>query len=375
MGPKFFKFSYSHWTRGYPWGSLDYRDAKKIIEICPECGGERSPRYEGEFFVDIDETGTKWPDILGTDGAKFLFSERVVGTLRDEGIQKFAAHPAIIRNIKSRKLRNVRPPKYYYINIYGQMDVDLQASGVRVLKKGCPVCLGGRKTEGEYIRYVPLVETWDGSDIFELRNATGRCCTDKVLLLARKHRWTNFSFEPLDVIREYSLGWPGIDYLGKKWPPAKWYPDPPSAGKTVDEWLSMFASDNSDAQWKARKALLDLKEEAVPGLVRLMKSGSGDVKERAREMLSLLSESNVKIPDDILRQVYAEERAIVEKIMASDDDSAFSELSNLLHNGTRLMRRLAAEALLSMKEGRFARYAQAIEGMKRKIDFELKDDG
>ena len=51
-------------------------------------------------------------------------------------------------------------------------------------------------------------------------------CTIEILLLARKNRWSNFWFRPLDLPENVDVFTPPfqIDYLGKQWPP-QWYPD------------------------------------------------------------------------------------------------------------------------------------------------------
>jgi hypothetical protein len=99
-------------------------------------------------------------------------------------------------------------------------------------------------------------------------------CSERVLVLAREHRWTNFRFQPIDVIRRHAIGWEGVDYLGPSWPPARWYPDPPSSGKTLDGWVQLTQLDGQQAILEAVR-LWELKgpEEVTPAIVDAVSEG------------------------------------------------------------------------------------------------------
>lgn len=295
-------------ARGFPWASG--LDAPYVEETCPACGRRFAPVYEGEAEARIDNKGSRWSDIIGSGTASppFMISERVIDTLRGVGVESFEEHPVRITEIKSKQLRIIPPPQYYYLNVKGEMDIDREASGIPERKVICPVCLMQEPYQpGEKIpspeRLIPRPETWDGSDLFILRNY-GRSsvfCTRKVLELARQHRWTNFRFEPIDVLRRYATRWKGIDYLGKKWPP-KWYPDPPHHGKTLEQWLEQVRSTDGAEQYAARLALLEIGAPAIPGLTDLLRHGTDPVRREAAAILCGIARKT-SLPSDLRAEV------------------------------------------------------------------------
>src|SRR5205814_8332421 len=98
----------------------------------------------------------------------------------------------------------------------------------------CPRC-GALSDAARAVQYVPKLETWNGADFGRCRNQQQVIyCSLRVLLLARECGWLNFRFQPIDVLQERSMGWSGIDYLGKQWPPLKWYPERPGVDKSID---------------------------------------------------------------------------------------------------------------------------------------------
>lgn len=225
MDPSFFLMrDNSIYTRGFSYASGLY--APHIEKQCPRCERRMFPLFQGEAEALI-EKGSQWSDIVGAGSARppFMISQRVIDTLHEANVTGFEQHSVRITDIKSAKLRIISPPQYYYLNIDGHMDIDLEASEVKVALL-CPVCFASEK-RSQPERFVPLAETWDGSDVFILRNFPSGLifCTRKVLELARQHSWTNFRFQPMNVLQHDAMSWKGIDYLGKKWPP-QWYPDP-----------------------------------------------------------------------------------------------------------------------------------------------------
>jgi hypothetical protein len=65
-------------------------------------------------------------------------------------------------------------------------------------------------------------------------------CSRRVLEVAHSERWTGFTFYPADLPFDLHPLWDGIDYLGKKWPPYRWYPPDPTTFTGVEDWLSAF---------------------------------------------------------------------------------------------------------------------------------------
>ncbi|WP_419193498.1 hypothetical protein [Kolteria novifilia] len=95
------------------------------------------------------------------------------------------------------------------------------------------------------------------------------CCSMAVVELARRHCWKNFYFEPLDTnkrILRHQTNYRGVDYLGETWPPKDWYPVPPQVGRSTEEWILAYLSDDVEESSAARSAIMCLGKEAIPGL-------------------------------------------------------------------------------------------------------------
>lgn len=185
-----------------------------IYHECPQCGaGEEYP--SGAFDVDV-EGGTKYPDILGCGAYPFLIlTDAVVTAWRQADIDCFQSYPVGIADIKSKKLRDVPPPRYWRIEIEGTCRIDLRASGVEVVKF-CPEChyLVTRPTMASGFQIVK--GSWNGCPVFRDAELYPRVnfCTQKVLEVARQNRFTNFRFEPMQGPFDSSSK--GVDYLESK---------------------------------------------------------------------------------------------------------------------------------------------------------------
>lgn len=311
----------------WPWAAT--LSAPIVVERkCPTCGSEIG-RYDGSGWARIDE-GRQWADAIGSGsvGPRFMVSERVVTALRQANYTGFRAYPIAIREATSPPLREVPPPKYFHLCVTGEIDVDLEASGVRS-EWMCGVCFAARRRT-EPRRLVPLPRTWDGADLFQIRNYPSGMvfCSERVLLLAREHRWTNFRFQPIDIIRRHAVGWGGVDYLGATWPPALWYPDAPSSGKTLDEWVQWTRLDGEQAildavrLWglkgpeevtpaivdavtegcaaRAAEALLDFPEEATTRMIEQLRTGNEIGRRNAAQVLCRL---RIKCGIDLSKEV------------------------------------------------------------------------
>jgi hypothetical protein len=143
-------------------------------------------------------------------------------------------------------------------------------------------------------RDLPILDSWNGNDMFRARFLPVFYCTDKVLELAHKHRWNNFRFDMIDAIKRHANKWNGIDYLSKQWPPDRWYSPAASEGKAMHEWLDILRSepfptppDRSQVP-KAYEALVDFGEEIVPELWFLVTEGNADQRKNAAHVLMRL---------------------------------------------------------------------------------------
>lgn len=262
----------------YPYARVDW-DFQQMKRRCVACEREVRSLPPKPMHVGIED-GYEWPDMLCTyehlPAGVFVFSERVVKGLQEAALTGFEPYPVIIDSIETEALQRLAPPEYFYFHILGRMDIDLEASGLGFLAP-CPLCgwydWDSKAARPQPTKYVPLPETWDGGDFFLLRNLrTGYTfCSEKVLLLAREHRWTNFRFYTMGTVLERTRWWPGVDYLGPTWPP-QWYADPPHWGKSVEEWVQDLCNPEGDIRYRASFALEELKSEAMPLLVAALDS-------------------------------------------------------------------------------------------------------
>ncbi|MDZ4817542.1 MAG: hypothetical protein SGJ20_01065 [Planctomycetota bacterium] len=294
--------------QGYAWASGIYPPFEVDFE-CPNCKHYEST-YRGTAVARIDE-GKQWPDIMGNGAGQpsFVLSRRVLDAMREAGITGYIEHPVVIENIQDARLKRLPSPEYGYLEITGGIDLDLPASGFRAVGPVCSLC-GQTKWEGEFKQFVQVADSWDGTDIFTARNY--RCgvvyCSEKFLLLARQERWTNFRFTPLDAVLRHVVGWKGIDYLGKKWPP-QWYPKKPSDGRTFEEWIelvSTFQIDDEPDMYPTHiaAALPDFGSRSVSYVLEVLQNGSAQAKKNAAYVLArLYRECNAELSEDVRRQI------------------------------------------------------------------------
>ncbi|MES2981736.1 MAG: hypothetical protein V4727_05420 [Verrucomicrobiota bacterium] len=163
-------------------------------------------------LITIEEKGSKWPDIIGHGraGYHFIFTERVIEAMDKEGITGFTARPILIDHISSKKLREKEHPNYYCIDVAGSIQIvkkyyDKVDSGYAYV---------GEVTNGEdqtyhlpnmtrTARFVPIEDSWDGSDWFCMSNHghfRHYCCSRKLVGLAFREKWTNCQIAPMDQI-------------------------------------------------------------------------------------------------------------------------------------------------------------------------------
>lgn len=222
MNPKFFELSkgVSHqYDETIPWAvSLTCPFVKLPSPPCRACGAQRMA-FRGEGYAD-GLSGDYWGDIIGAGpfGPGFMLSERVIQGLREIGARGFDVYPVIIDSVQSEKLMRLPMPQYFYLNITGTIKIDWRASG---LNEPCGLCGAPLKPQIKTPDWlIPVENGWDGSDIFDGNPYGGPFCTERIIHLARKHRWTNFRFYPVAADHDLPIGEGGIgvDYLGDEWP-------------------------------------------------------------------------------------------------------------------------------------------------------------
>ncbi len=199
MNQNFYTFSHnSSYNRQFPWAISIHAKSEMIDRICPEYGvRERYP--SGAFDVTI-EGGSEYPDFLGCGAYPFLIvSQTVINDWKAAGITSFYTYPVGIVEVESEELENTSSPTYYRVEIDGRCQIDLKASGLRVIRQALDChYLITEPSVGSGFRMLP--KSWDGSPIFRDVDLYPRInfCTELVLQIARKYKHTNFRFEPME---------------------------------------------------------------------------------------------------------------------------------------------------------------------------------
>jgi hypothetical protein len=147
----------------------------------------------------IDEKGSQWGDFImcGLGNPDVLIAERVLTSLRMLKCTILTATEFPIAEVRSKKLKNVAPPRYFAVQWGGGISLDWVAMGVAIDKKtGNPLTMPAQLP----IR-IANSATWNGDDIFSWSNwdvtHLTMLCTEKVFELAKEEKWTNVRFDPV----------------------------------------------------------------------------------------------------------------------------------------------------------------------------------
>ncbi len=155
----------------------------------------------------------KWHDTIRCDRAGLIVSGAVKNSLDSLS----TAHGCLIyyEPYLPTLFGKVAPPSVNYYHWHPISAYDVQDSLIKD-DKFTPI-----------YRWIP--STADPKELYgQAKGQKSGClyCTMAFVLLARKNRWSNFWFRPLDLHNNTDWSIPDfrINYLGKQWPP-KWYPD------------------------------------------------------------------------------------------------------------------------------------------------------
>lgn len=156
-----------------------------------------NPRKPGLY---IDEKGTKWGDIMAVylTPPAWVISERVLTCFQKLSGKIETTTEFPVAEIKAKKLKEIPPPRYFTIQLGGGIEVDWSATGVEHDKLGNPIIIPGKIPPR-----IAKLSSWNGDDIFCWSNwdpaRTSILCTERVVELAEKEKWTNVRFDPVPI--------------------------------------------------------------------------------------------------------------------------------------------------------------------------------
>ena len=121
-----------------------------------------------------------------------FISERVLQSLCRMNSQVLTKTEFPIAEVKSKKLHGVPPPRYFAVQWAGGIEVDWDITGRE------------RDAAGNLKPLVAKASTWNGTDIFSWTNWDDThltmLCTEKIVELAEKEKWTNYEFKPVMTV-------------------------------------------------------------------------------------------------------------------------------------------------------------------------------
>ena len=199
-------------------------------------------KEEGNYYLEtpyatIEGRALRWPAVLPPYASHdpIAFRDDVVQSITDNGLTGFQFQHFQIREQKSGKPKRLflqAPPKYYCVRPGGHLEHRMQVYDMKVSPPA--VCCDGipgdpafkpptGSSEHYKRRWVPLLETWDGSDAI---NPFTKLCFGKFFAtlrfveLAQRMKWEGLLIKPMDAI-----GRPSIELRKLPWPPSLWYPN------------------------------------------------------------------------------------------------------------------------------------------------------
>ena len=147
--------------------------------------------------LHIDEKGSKWGDFMmcGLAPPRTLISEHAINDIKsmNSDIMHITEFPVSI--VRSKKLKDIPPPRYFALQVAGGIDMDFDAMGVNYDFSGQPVF-----ESNKFMNPLAKLSTWNGKDLFSWNNwgnglGLTLLCTERVVELAEKEKWSNVKFD------------------------------------------------------------------------------------------------------------------------------------------------------------------------------------
>jgi hypothetical protein len=190
--------------RGFPYAT-GYGPFGRNI---PFLSGKSLESFEALWKIDprppglvIEDIGSRWGDCIacGSGLPSIVISERTLNSIKHLKVNILTETEFPVGKIKSRKLRDLPPPRYFAVQWGGGIAVDWHATGVEHDGAGNPIIIPGK-----VLNFVAKLSTWTGDDVFSWTNWDGThlimLCTERVVELAAKEKWTNVRFDPVPTI-------------------------------------------------------------------------------------------------------------------------------------------------------------------------------
>lgn len=208
---KFFKLTdASSDTRGFGWCSR-YGPLEQMPFLTPnyieeqrefwKCCGNPAPGMVVDNGNPCSKA-KKWPDFLGNGSINpsFFVSEKIVQSLDQEKIPFFRLTEMPIAEIQAKGLQGTIPPKYFVLEVEPGIHLDYGASQVPVDEHGTPQFRLRPSHFGVWD--IGCLKTWNGADLFTwdgfpVMIQSRLLCTERIVGIAKKYKWTNVKFEPV----------------------------------------------------------------------------------------------------------------------------------------------------------------------------------
>lgn len=187
--------------------------------------------------VRLRGTSNCWPAVIPPFGcgAPIVIREDLMHNLEASNLTGMRFQQVKLRGFAPGKLLWQRRPHYYALLPAGNMDFSVRVYDesetsrrflLEVEDRSDPrykELLSARANGTLSLRFLPRVETWNGSDVFTLNNYDHMFgefyATLEFVQHIRNTKWAGFTAHPLDA-----LGDSFIDLHERSWPPSSWYP-------------------------------------------------------------------------------------------------------------------------------------------------------
>lgn len=201
--------------KGSPWVQVQYTGEKWVA--CGRCGRDVVSR--GAPVSARLEKGSVLTDVIGAGTGGVLVSEAVAEYVLsgDEGC---GCDAVAVKMLLDGRAREVRPEGATYYEIHPRTAVDVQPYSRLGAMGVCGGC-GSLLRAGIPFRYKLLSVPRVVCAAYRLGGYANHMmvCGVGLLKAARKYRWTNFRFVPIEWTSDSADQMLGVDYLGKTWPP------------------------------------------------------------------------------------------------------------------------------------------------------------